>query len=220
MIGVRKDCVSFRRGKKDTQLSENTWVGSAASVTRFGFAGPPRAAVGPLESSGRWALHGHWRIFLHNLFHVRLMEILDNDPEALRQNLREYFTCMLSSILSTMQSSVAHLPHLFGDDSKTLPVLPLLRSQGGEGFDGERYKYKLGLYEYPDVTSELKKPFLPQVEDILVMRMCQAMELRVKVSKKQLQALRFRACQHIVVLVLCVHLPKKAMGQFKSQLQD
>ena len=163
VVGVRRDCVSFRRGKKPPKLSEKTWIGYAASGTRIGFAGLPGAAVGPLESSGRWALHGHWRIFLPALHYKRLLELFDNNPETLKQNLREYFTCLLSSILSTMQGSVAQLPHLFNDGESALPVLPLLRSQG-QWFNGKQYTWKSGLTEEDDMTSTLQKPNLPQVE--------------------------------------------------------
>ena len=164
VIGVRRDCVSFRRNKKPMKLSEQTWIGSAAAATRIGFAGLPRAAVGPLESSGRWALHGHWRIFLHQLAYKRLLELFDKDPATLKQNLREYFTSLLSSVLSTMQASVAQLPRLFEDEQSTLPVLPLLRSQG-EWFNGKNYTWKSGLTEEDDMTSSMKRPDLPQVEE-------------------------------------------------------
>ena len=163
VIGARQDCVSFRRGKKPSNLSDKTWIGSAASCTRVGFAGLPRAAVGPLESSGRWALHGHWRIFLHQTDYRRLLELFDKEPETLQANLGAYFTALLSSILSTMQSSVAQLPHLFNDGVTTLPVLPLLRSQGKD-FDGKHYTYKSGLEEGDDKQSVLQKPNISQVE--------------------------------------------------------
>ena len=165
VLGVRQDCVSFRRGKRPQKLVDQTWIGSAAAVTRFGFAGATRAAVGPLESSGRWALHGHWRIFLHQLYYKRLLELFDKDAATLEHNLREYFTCLLSSVLSTMQASVAQLPHLFDDSETALPVLPLLRSQGTEGFDGNPYKWKSGLTEDEDMESCLRKPRLEQVDE-------------------------------------------------------
>ena len=76
--------------------------------------------------------------------------------------LKMYFTELLSSILATMQSSVAQLPHRFQDAENTLPVLPLLEQQG-TWFDGKEYTWK-GANAKEREKSCLLKPDLPQTK--------------------------------------------------------
>ena len=64
VCGVREDCVGGRRGRVRGAVREEVWDNSAAATTRVGMVGPPQAGHGPLESSGRFALHGHWRWWL------------------------------------------------------------------------------------------------------------------------------------------------------------
>ena len=61
VFGVREDLVGFRRSRPRGYVKEAVWDNSAAATSRVGIAGPPQAGHGPLESSGRFALHGHWR---------------------------------------------------------------------------------------------------------------------------------------------------------------
>ena len=67
VFGVREDLVGVRRGRPRERLQETVWDNSAAATSRLGIAGPPQAGHGPLESSGRFQLHGHWRWWFRSL---------------------------------------------------------------------------------------------------------------------------------------------------------
>ena len=101
-------------------------------TSRIGIAGPPLAGHGPLESSGRFALHGHWRWWLGNLAYERLVELCRQEPHELETRLRAATAEAIRSIISIQGTSVAQLPRAFGDIEHPLEPLPLLNWQNND----------------------------------------------------------------------------------------
>ena len=140
VFGVREDLVGLRRGRSRGYVQEAVWDNSAAATSRVGIAGPPQAGHGPLESSGRFALHGHWRWWFRSVTYLRLVELCTQQPELLESRLREATTEVIRSIMSIQGASVAQLPRAFGDACNPLEPLPLLQWQndhfrGDGGFE-------------------------------------------------------------------------------------
>ena len=129
LVGIQHDRVGVRRGRAPPFIREAVWDTSAAATSRLGIFGPPLAAQGPLEGSGRAALHGHWRIWLRAIGYQRLLELLRQQPSLVQVRLRAATTDMIRSIMSTQQSSVRRLPRLFDNDVDSPAPLPLLASQ-------------------------------------------------------------------------------------------
>ena len=100
VFGVREDCVGGRRGRRAVAVTEEIWDNSAAATTRLGVVGPPQAGHGPLESSGRFALHGHWRWWLRSVGYQRMVELCKQEPHLLEERLKEMTTAAIRSILS------------------------------------------------------------------------------------------------------------------------
>ena len=145
VFGVREDCVGFRRGRPRDHIKEAVWDNSAAATTRLGISGPPQAGHGPLESSGRFALHGHWRWWLRSLSYQRLVQLCQREPELLESRLSEATSEAIRSIMSMQGSSVAQIPRAFGDLEHPLEPLPLLHWQNNDfGGDGDFEKTTKG----------------------------------------------------------------------------
>ena len=97
---MREDCVGDRRGRRPGAVREEVWDNSAAATTRVGMVGPPQAGHGPLESSGRFALHGHWRWWLRAFGYQRMVELCKQEPHLLEVRLKEMTTAAITSIMS------------------------------------------------------------------------------------------------------------------------
>ena len=110
VFGVREDFVGLRRGQACSRMKEAIWDNRAAATSRIGIAGPPLAGHGPLESSGRFALHGHWRWRLGNIAYERLVELCRQEPHELETRLRAATAEAIRSIMSIQGTSVAQLP--------------------------------------------------------------------------------------------------------------
>ena len=135
--GVREDCVGLRHGGARRPPVEAVWDNSCAATSRFGIAGPPQAGHGPLESSGRLALHGHWRWWIRTINYQRLVELCKQEPVLLEARLKELMSEIVRSIMSLQQSSVAQLPRAFAELEVPLEPLPLLHWQNADfGGDG------------------------------------------------------------------------------------
>ena len=87
------------------------------------------AGHGPLESSGRFALHGHWRWWLGNIAYERLVELCRQEPRELETCLRAATAEAIRSIMIIQGTSVAQMPRAFGDIEHPLEPLPLLNRQ-------------------------------------------------------------------------------------------
>ena len=88
-LGISRHCVGTPRGQAmDPRHVPQYWDNSAAATTHLGMFGPPRAAQGPLEASGRAALHGHWRVCLRSVGYRRLLQLLRHQPDLLQERLR------------------------------------------------------------------------------------------------------------------------------------
>ena len=137
VFGLRADCVGGRRCRPTESKEEAVWDNNAAASTRLGIVGPPQAAHGPLESSGRFQLHGHWRWWLRGLCYQRLMELCKQEPAVLESRLRDATAEAIRSIMSIQGSSVAQIPRAFRDVARPLEPLPLLGWRnidfGGDG---------------------------------------------------------------------------------------
>ncbi len=159
VFGVREDCVGSRRTRPRERIEEAVWDNSAAASTRLGIIGPPQAGHGPLESSGRFALHGHWRWWLRSFSYQRMVELCKQEPELLESRLRDATSEAIRSILSVQGSSVAQMPRAFGDIAHPLEPLPLLNFQNVDfGGDGGFEKTTKGK------TSSLQRPKLHSVQ--------------------------------------------------------
>ena len=89
VFGVREDLVGLRRGRPYGHMQEAVWDNRATATSRVGIAGPPQAGHAPLESSGRFALHGHWRWWFRAVAYQRLVDLCTQQPELLEGRLRE-----------------------------------------------------------------------------------------------------------------------------------
>ena len=162
VFGVREDCVGARRGRARERAEEAVWDNSAAASTRLGIVGPPQAGHGPLESSGRFALHGHWRWWLRSFSYQRMVELCKQEPELLESRLREATSEAIRSILSVQESSVAQISRAFGDLGHPFEPLPLLHWQnvdfGGDGGFEKTTKGKTSSLQRPKLDSVPRYP--------------------------------------------------------------
>ena len=162
VFGVREDCVGARRGRARERAEEAVWDNSAAASSRLGIVGPPQAGHGPLESSGRFALHGHWRWWLRSLSYQRMVELCKQEPELLESRLREATSEAIRSILSVQESSVAQISRASGDLAHPLEPLPLLHWQnvdfGGDGGFEKTAKGKTSSLQRPKLDSVPRYP--------------------------------------------------------------
>ena len=137
VFGVREDLAGNRRGRPRERLQETIWNNSAAATSRLGIAGPPLGGHGPLESSGRFQLHGHWRWWFRSLTYQRLVELCKQQPDVLEDRLREATTEAIRSIMSIQGTSVAQVSRSFDAAAAPLEPLPFLDWQnidfGGDG---------------------------------------------------------------------------------------
>ena len=100
VFDVREYVIGIRRGQACKRVKEAIWDNRAAATSRVGIAGPPLAGHGPLESSGWFALHGHWRWWLGSLAYERLVELCQQEPHELESRLRAATTEVIRSIMS------------------------------------------------------------------------------------------------------------------------
>ena len=117
------------------------------------------AAVGRARSTGRFALHGHWRWWLGNIAYERLVELCRQEPHELEIRLRAATAEAIRSIMSIQGASVAQLPRAFGDVRNPLEPVPLLNWQNNQfAGDGELEKNTKGN------VSSLRRPLLQSVK--------------------------------------------------------
>ena len=162
VFGVREDLVGTRRSRPRERLRETIWDNSAAATSRLGIAGPPQAGHGPLESSGRFQLHGHWRWWFRSLTYQRLVELCEQQPDALEDRLREATAEAIRSIMSIQGTSVAQLSRSFDDAAAPLEPLPFLDWQnidfGGDGGFEKTSKGKVSSLKRPKLDSVQRYP--------------------------------------------------------------
>ena len=168
VFGVREDFVGLRRGQACSRMKEAIWDNRAAATSRIGIAGPPLAGHGPLESSGRFALHGHWRWWLGKISYERLVELCRQEPHELETRLRAATAEAIRSIMSIQGASAAQLPRAFGDIEHPLEPLPLLNWQntdyGGDGGFERTTKGAVSSLRRPTLQSV--KSYPPEVPEI------------------------------------------------------
>ncbi len=159
VFGVREDVVGLRRGQACNRFKEAIWDNMAAATTRIGIVGPPLAGHGPLESSGRFQLHGHWRWWLGNIHYERFVELCKQEPHELETRRRAATAEVIRSIMSMQGTSVEQLPRAFGDVEHPLAPLPLLYWQNNDvGGDGGFERTTKGH------VSSLRRPTLHSVQ--------------------------------------------------------
>ena len=110
ILGISRHCVGTPRGQPmDPRHVPQYWDNSAAANTHLGIFGPPQAARGPLEASGRAALHGHWRIWMRSIDYRRALQLFQHQPELVEERLRLLTTQVLDAAVPSYRYIVSRL---------------------------------------------------------------------------------------------------------------
>ena len=131
VLGVRPECVSFRRGEARKRFAKWCSDGCAASNTDPGVFGPVLAARGEVEAQGRGSLHPHILVWLLALTLQEALDRLLRDPATFKQRVRKWMLAVVASVKSVQHTSVeqysrwacAEAPERVSDDC-LVPPLP------------------------------------------------------------------------------------------------
>ena len=130
VLGVREECVGWRRG--ESKASRRTWCtdGVAHEPMASSIFGLVLAAFGPIEAQGRGSLHPHILVWLLDISVEEAVELFSRDPDTFKANLHEWMTQVLAAVAATQETSVAELPWMWAGDpnmqhrSAPLPLGP------------------------------------------------------------------------------------------------
>ena len=126
VLGVRHDCVGWRRGEAKTTKKEWCTDGlghDQMASTVFGWI---QAAFGPVEAQGRGSLHPHILLWLLDLSVEEAVELLARDRAAFQENLRAWMRQVLAAVAATQETSVMHMARTWGCSSDSAPDGPPL----------------------------------------------------------------------------------------------
>ena len=126
VLGVRPDCVGWRRGEAKAAKREWCTDGLAHDQMASTLFGWLQAAFGPIEAQGRGSLHPHILLWLLELSVENAVELLARDRDAFQDNLRLWVNQVLAAVAATQYCCVAHLPQTWGCSGQAIPdVSPL-----------------------------------------------------------------------------------------------
>ena len=110
ILGIGRHCVGTPRGQPmDPRHVPQYWDNSAAASTHLGIFGPPQAAQGPLEASGRAALHGRWRLWMRSIDYRRALQLFQHQPELVEDRLRLLTTQVPDAAIPSYRYIVSRL---------------------------------------------------------------------------------------------------------------
>ena len=143
VLGVRPECVGWRRGEPRRAGGRYCTYGCAAKEGRASAVGPVLAAFGPVEAQGRGSLHPHILVWLTLMGLGDLVERLLRDRSEMQLRLRRWMQGLVRAVQSVQHSSRQQLPELLGGSTETsqaeVPPLPFGPSeQRHYCADGER----------------------------------------------------------------------------------
>ena len=128
VLGVREECVGWRRGESKTVRKAWCTDGVAHEQMASTIFGWVQAAFGPIEAQGRGSLHPHILLWLVDITAEEAVEILSRDPETFKANLQQWMVQILAAVAATQETSVTELPRTWASDEQmqTQPApLPL-----------------------------------------------------------------------------------------------
>ena len=143
VLGIRADLVGWKRG--EARRSAQNWVrdGVAADCTAPWLFGPIAAAFGPIEAQGRGSLHPHILVWLLQICHQELLELLFRDRDTFQERLRVWMSRVIEAVVATQESAVTELlPRMQGGQDRTgagcapLPFGP--KEKANFSADGDR----------------------------------------------------------------------------------
>ena len=162
VIGVRPECVEFRRGARRPDPREWCTDGIASSACAPGIVGPVAAFRGEIEAQGRGSLHPHILVWLLLISLSELVEILNRDPEQFQRNIYVWMKAAVAAAESVCQSSVQALPRQFGELDKQVAPLGFSDVERGlSHYDGKSELDELRAVEEQDRTDE-QRSFLDE----------------------------------------------------------
>ena len=125
VLGVREECVGWRRG--EAKATRRTWCTDGvahepmASIV-FGWI---RAAFGPIEAQGRGSLHPHMLLWLLDITIEEAVELLSRDRQTFQANLAKWMAQVTNAVQATQESAVTELRRTWSCEGDVLPPLPL-----------------------------------------------------------------------------------------------
>ena len=122
VLGVRPECLENRRKSVRTRTREWCTDGVAASSVNPGIVGPILAFRGEIEAQGRGSLHPHILVWLVCMSAYEVAQLLQREPDALQERLREWMRAVVASMETTVQASSQALPRQFNNpESRASP---------------------------------------------------------------------------------------------------
>ena len=125
VLGVREECVGWRRGS--TKAVRTSWctdgvAHEAMGSTLFGWV---QAAFGPIEAQGRGSLHPHILLWLLDLTLEEAVEFLSRDRQAFQANVARWMAQVADAVHATQETAVTELPRTWACEGVAVPPLPL-----------------------------------------------------------------------------------------------
>ena len=125
VLGIRPDCVGWKRGNADADRQEWCTDGVAHDAMASTIFGWIRAAFGPIESQGRGSLHPHILIWLVDISIDEAIRLLARDRESFRRSIRQWMLQVAESVAAVQETSVTELGRTWGLDPQNATCSPL-----------------------------------------------------------------------------------------------
>ena len=126
VLGLRPECVGWRRGAARDGPGQRFFDGFAADFLGESALGPVAAAFGAVEAQGRGSLHPHILVWLIQLSLHEVLSRLMRDRAAFKNLIGQWMRAVIAAVVSVQESAVTELPHLLqGGGGDPLPPLPL-----------------------------------------------------------------------------------------------
>ena len=103
VLGIRAELVGWKRGERSATSGRQNRDGVAADASAPRLLGSVAMAFGPIEAQGRGSLHPHVLVWLLQVCHQEVLDLLLRDQETFQPRLRAW----MSQVISTITASTA-----------------------------------------------------------------------------------------------------------------